>query len=189
MMMRITTIVALLLVAGHAFAHDLPSTRHVLAQVSPDAVRIMITHEEPQNDRTKLLLARFDVNRNNKLDPEEAKLARPTWSQYVLAGLSFEIPGEKPGAREPMVKVEQTERGSIATAILMEFKLPRGTSRTLVARASDKTPTTTKIMVEGQQGLRLLDVNGYPPPQRPMPPVALARGQELRFVLKSASTR
>ncbi len=177
-------VLALTLLAPTALAHELPSKRHILAQVSPTAVRIMVTHEEPQNERTKLMMAQFDVNRDGQLAPEEAKLATSTWSQYVLAGLTFEIPGERPRAKAPQIKIERTERGSIATAVLMEFELPRASSRALIARASDKARTPSKIIVEGAHGLALHDVNGYPPPTRPMPTISLAQGAELRFVLR-----
>ncbi|RDV38771.1 hypothetical protein DV096_08170 [Bradymonadaceae bacterium TMQ3] len=118
-------------------AHEIGAERQVLVQVFEDRVDVALFYTEAPGARSGLLLTRFDVNGDGKLEGPEADLAGRALLPRMLGGLQFELPGERPRTGQPELKVE-VRQGRVAAAAMMSYALPElevEATRTMIVRA------------------------------------------------------
>src|SRR5690554_1197685 len=148
-LLAILTLGALALPAAPADAHEIGAERQVLIQVFRDRVDVAIFYSEAPGARSGLLISRFDVNGDGKLEGPEAELAGRALLPRMLGDLQFEVAGERPRASEPELKVEVRE-GSLAGAAMTSYALPpmaEGATRMMIVRAleGDVLETTVRL--------------------------------------------
>ena len=151
---------ALLQTPAPVSAHDRPEERGVLVQVAPDRVEIMLTYYRPAGDQVDLLKARYDLNKNGKIDSNEAPLAGQMWLGAALAGLQFEVVGESPAARPPELKFRDEDDGGLSMAALVRYdlsKLPKDKARAFRVSLA-KGATATAVHLQSVEGLALTKV-------------------------------
>jgi hypothetical protein len=141
-------------------AHDKAQERGILAQIAPDRVEIMLTYYRPAGDQVDLLKARYDLNKNGKIDKSEAPLAGQVWLKPALAGLQFEVVGEAPKAHSPEIKFREEEDGGLSMAALVRYDLPKlATDKARTFRVSlDPGAAATAVHLQSIDGLKLVKV-------------------------------
>lgn len=120
-----------------SYAHEIGADRQVLVQVFEDRVDVALFYTEAPGARSGLLITRFDVNGDGKLEGPEADLAGRALLPRMLGGLQFELPGERPRTGQPELKVE-VRQGRVAAAAMMSYALPTldaEATRTMIVRA------------------------------------------------------
>lgn len=145
----------LLLGPSSAQGHVLPQERKIIAQVSAHGVEILVEFLEPANERTKLLLQRFDLDGDGELRGPEAKLAGGVWVKYILMGLQFEVLGEAPAASPPELKFRREKNGALTALLYLRWDLPKlepAATRTLQIKLNqdEKTVPTALSFSEGE---------------------------------------
>jgi|GEM_PF-5939454 len=141
-------------------AHDKAQERGILAQVAPDRIEIMLTYYRPAGDHVDLLKARYDLNKNGKIDRNEANLAGQVWLKPALSGLQFEVVGESPRARAPEIKFRDEDDGGLSMAALVRYdlsKLPTDKKRTFRVRL-EPDAAATSVHLQSVEGLKLVQV-------------------------------
>lgn len=151
--------------AAPAHTHEFPQEREVIAQVGRDRVDLLVTYTETNRARIDVTMARFDLDRDGALTGPEAILAGQSWLPYALAGLTFEVVGEKPAMQPPSIKFKRTDAGEVKMAVLMSYEVPAlapEATRTLRVRLHDD-PHTLPLTAQAQavDGLRLRDIAGH----------------------------
>lgn len=106
-----------------AEAHELDPLRTVIVQVEPNRLDLMILFEEPPGPRASLLLAKYDVDQNGLIEGPEAELAGREMLPRMLAGLQFEVLGERPRTGEPKIKFQTTPSRGITAAAFVSYEL------------------------------------------------------------------
>ncbi len=155
--------VAVALAAPGATAHDTPPTRELVAQASPEGLQIMVVHREPDNERVTLLRQRFDLDRDGHFNAAETQLVQKVWAKHVVAGLRFEVLGERPRIEDPKLKLGLDEDGALNSAFLMTFTLPdlaKGKERALNVLLEDGNQSATAITFQGVGGLGVRNADG-----------------------------
>src|SRR5690554_4986338 len=122
-LLAILTLGALALPAAPADAHEIGAERQVLIQVFRDRVDVAVFYSEAPGARSGLLISRFDVNGDGKLEGPEAELAGRALLPRMLGGLQFEVAGLRPRASVPQPKV-RVPRGRLAGASVKSHELP-----------------------------------------------------------------
>lgn len=154
---------SLALVAPGATAHDTPPARELVAQASPEGLQIMVVHREPANDRVTLLRQRFDLNKDGHFDAAETQLVQKVWAKHVVAGLRFEVVGERPRIEEPRLKLGLDADGALNSAFLMTFTLPElapGKDRALNVLLEEGDQSATAVTFQGVGGLGVRTASG-----------------------------
>lgn len=147
-------------------AHDSPITRELIVQHSTDAVLIMLAYEMPAGEHVERLMVRYDLDHDGVISTLEAPQMANVLLPAALDGLSFEVPGERPAAQEPEVKIRRTDEGKLAMAVLMTYTLPAiedDASRTLrVTLASDPHAIHTPLIAQTVEQLVIVAVDERP---------------------------
>ncbi|RAL21532.1 hypothetical protein DL240_11760 [Lujinxingia litoralis] len=171
-----------LLAGTPAAAHEIGAERQVFVQVFEEHLDIAVFYLEAPGARSGLLLSRFDVNGDGKLQGPEADLAGRELIGRMLGGLQFEVPGERPRATAPEIKVE-VRQGRVAAAAMVSYALPAlqaEATRTVIVRAlsGDVLESEVRLLAGGA----LLPADAASSPGQL--PSALRRGEEIqaRFV-------
>jgi hypothetical protein len=126
--MRIRALFAALLLASGAAAHTLPVERRALASARLEGgalhVDVMLWMHTPKGAEVERLVARFDLKRDGRLEPAEAKLLADEQSPAVIGGFVLLADGKpvKPAAAEASARLEPN--GALSSAVLLSYALP-----------------------------------------------------------------
>ncbi len=149
------------LLSATAHAHDLKVERSIIAQVHATKVQILVIYNEAPGDRSERFMAKYDVNRNARIDGSEVLLATPEISRLALLGLEFEVEGEKPKMLPPEVKFENKPGKPVSAAILLTYELDAVPQRTLHIRQKPaKGLPETTVAIEAGEGLTISNSSG-----------------------------
>src|SRR5690554_2367403 len=100
-LLAMLTLGALSLPSALAYAHEIGADRQVLVQVFEDRVDVALFYTETPGARSRLLISRFDVNGDGKLEGPEAELAGRALLPRMLGGLQFKVADERPRSGQP----------------------------------------------------------------------------------------
>ena len=126
-----------------AQAHTFPRARQLRAELAPGHVDVLLSYEEPPTDRTRLLIQRFDLDRDGQLSGAESQTAATALLPAALEGLQLEVPGQRPAMQPPQLKLRHDAEGRLVLLALLRWELPTlapGAERTLVVRLTYDTP-------------------------------------------------
>lgn len=110
--------------ASVSSAHELAAERQLVVQLGVSHASVLVTLEERDKARADLIFARYDLNRDGKLEGPEAELAAQLVLPMALQGITLEVVGERPAAQEPKIKLKRTQRGELAMMALVTYALP-----------------------------------------------------------------
>ena len=157
-------IVAMCVTPRESRAHEFSPERGVIAQMAQDTLAIMLTYRETNPQRVRLVMGRYDLDRNGRLEGLEAQLAGQVLLGLALHGITFEVKGVSPRARNPQIKFQPSRDGALDMAALVVYDLPAlspKSARTLRIAISDAPRTLPVVTIAQAMGdVRLISIGG-----------------------------
>ncbi len=154
---------------GSVSAHELEPQRSVVAEVDDASLSIMVVYEEVPGPRSDLLMARYDLNGDGKIEDHEAILASREMIARMLAGLQFEVEFDSPNGHSPEIRFQVGKKGEVSAAAFIKYELaslkalPLPANRRVHVRllsGDDNIPT--EVLAIARPGIHLLHV--FQPP-------------------------
>lgn len=159
----------LLLAPGSTNAHELEPQRSVVIEMDDASLSIMVVYEEIPGPRSDLLLARYDLNGDGKIEDQEALLASREMIARMLAGLQFEVEFDSPNGHSPEIRFQVGKKGEVSAAAFIKYELaslkalPLPANRKVHVRLLPNADNiSTEVMALAKPGMRLLHI--FQPP-------------------------
>lgn len=172
--------------ASTSRAHELAAERQLIVQLGASHASVLVTLEERDKARADLIFARYDLNRDGKLEGPEAELAGQLVLPMALQGITLEVIGERPGAQEPKLKFKRTTKGELAMMALVTYTLPplapqkKRTFR--VSMRDDREYPGLLVRFDALEPMHTLGVKSQDGLISPNTPIALAKGQHTEAI-------
>ena len=154
---------------GSISAHELEPQRSVVAEIDDATLSLMVVYEEVPGPRSDLLLARYDLNGDGKIEDQEAILASREMIARMLAGLQFEVEFDAPNGHSPEIRFQVGKKGEISAAAFIKYDLaslktlPLPANRKVHVRLlSNPDNIPTEVLAIARPGIHLLHV--FQPP-------------------------